>query len=720
MKRIRRCLRPAGSLLLGVVLVVETMGAGFANFKNAIPATAAASKLQSSGASYRSGEVLVKLRDTTEPFVIHFPADAPVAEIAAGYVNNPAVEYAEPNFIFQLSAFDPNDPHYVDQWYTRQVSMPLAWEITTGAPDVVVAVLDSGVDVNHPELKENIWTNPGEMAGDSQDNDRNGYPDDVHGWDFIENSPDPRPDATPPYSRTALHHGTLVAGIIAAQGNNRQGVAGIAWRTRIMPLRVLDGQGRGDVDQVSRAVEYATRNGADVINLSFVGEGFSQRLYEALRAAYRAGVVVVVAAGNVGETGSGGDLDKGFLYPVCYDAADATTQENWIIGVTATDTIDQRATFANVGSRCVDVSAPGVSFFGTQVYDPDRGLGEPYGGGWSGTSLAAPVVSGVAALIRASRPAFTPAEVTDAILHNVDPITGNDRGPTAGALGRGRVNAARALVALTTGSSSDGVLVPGRVLAVPGAGLAPTLKMFSASGDVKTTWSVFESLRRVGGSIAVGEDKRQLPANSKRSNVVIRGEQRIIVGEGIGGNGRVRIFDLNGRFVKEWYAFDRVFRGGVNVAAGDVTGSGDASIVVVAAGNGSPQVRIFDSSGRLVRQFYAYDRKLKGGFSVAVGDYDSDGVADIAVGSTTISLPVRLFRSDGTALAEWWPYPTFRGGVNLAAGDLDGDGRDELAVAPASAGGPQVRLFSGSGQLLGQFFVYDEHYRGGVRIAILR
>src|SRR3989338_10514821 len=209
---------------------------------------AVASSGASSVSQYRPGEVLVKLKDNRGVLKFNFSKDASVAHIAASYSKNPAVEYAEPNYVYSLSAFEPNDVYYPQQWHLRQIGAPLAWEVTTGLPDVVVAVLDSGVDVNHPDLKQNIWTNPSEIAGDGVDNDNNGYTDDAQGWDFVDSSNDPRPDATPPYSRTALHHGTVVAGLIAAVGNNVEGVAGVAWRTRIMPLRVLDRQGQGDVE----------------------------------------------------------------------------------------------------------------------------------------------------------------------------------------------------------------------------------------------------------------------------------------------------------------------------------------------------------------------------------------------------------------------------------------------------------------------------------------
>lgn len=667
---------------------------------------------------HRPGEVLVQLKDDTQPMTLHFENDAAVIEIANEYQKNPNVAYAEPNYVYHLAAFDPNDIYYPEQWYLRQIGMPFAWEQTTGGPDVVVAVIDSGVDINHPDLRDNIWRNPAEVAGDGIDNDGNGFTDDTHGWDFIENTNDPRPDATPPYSRTALHHGTVVAGVIGAVGNNVTGVAGISWRTKIMPLRVLDGQGQGDVNQVSDAIEYATANGATIINLSFVGEGFSQRLESALARAAASGVIIVVAAGNSVDA-AGHDLDSTPLYPVCYDM---TASENWIIGVTAMDHIDQRAPHANYGARCVDVAAPGYNFYSTQVFDDRRGLTEAYGGGWSGTSLATPVVAGVAALVKGLNRSLTAVQVSEILTKTADDVYGvNQR--LRGKLGRGRVNAAQAVL----GASHPNGTVPiqdvydsGRILTIPAERAITDVKSFSARGELKRTWRALEAALRSGGTVAVSEDSRPEPpaaTDKVRLSIVIRGEQRIVVGEGPTGTGRIRVLSTNGEKLAEWLAFGRPFRGGVTVASGDVFGDGSGSVVAVPTSNGGPQVRIFNPDGKLRGQFFAYDKNMNGGLSVAVADLDGDGTSEIIVSSTTRELPVRIFQADGKLQAQWDPYPNFRGGVTVAAGDIDGDGIASVVAAPIG-GGPQIRVFNKGGSVELQFFAFHQRSRARLSVAV--
>ena len=668
--------------------------------------------------AYRQGEVLVKLKDSSNVLKFNFSKDAPVAQIAASYSKNPAVEYAEPNYIYSLSAFEPNDVYYPQQWHLRQIGAPLAWEVTTGSPDVVVAVLDSGVDISHPDLKQNIWINPSEIAGDGIDNDNNGYVDDTKGWDFVDSSNDPRPDATPPYSRTALHHGTAVAGIVAAVGNNVEGVAGVAWRTRIMPLRVLDRQGQGDVEAVARAVEYATRNGASIINLSFVGPGASQRLEAALARAYAAGVLIVVAAGNADES-SGINLNNSPRYPICYDA---NSSVNWILGVTAVDILDQRAPFANYGAACVDIAAPGYSIFSTQVFDLERHLNEAYGGNWSGTSLAAPMVSGAAALLKAKYQKLTPLQLVQTLVDSADNIAGTNVGFGA-SIGSGRLNMARAL----TGAAMPGVKPPkenvfegSRLVVVPASAATPEISFFSMRGEQKQKWLSFESKLRVGGSVAVSENARLRPEDNRqvRLSSIIRGEQSIIVGEGSGGQGRLRVFDLSGQVMSQWFAFDKPFKGGVNAAAADVYGAGESSVIVTPMSDGGPLVRIFEKGGRLQGQFFAYDKKLRGGFSVAVADIDGDKKAEIIVSSTTRHLPVRVFKNNGALVNEWFAYPTFQGGVSVAAGDLDGSGISQIVTAPQVGGGPQIRIFDGVGNLFGQFMVLAPNFRGGLNAAV--
>ncbi|MBI4142296.1 S8 family serine peptidase, partial [Candidatus Uhrbacteria bacterium] len=347
-------------------------------------------------------------------------------------------------------ALVPNDAFFGRQWYLEKIGAPAAWDVTTGNPKSIVAVIDVGVDIAHPDLKEAIWTNPGEVAGNGVDDDRNGFVDDVHGWDFVAGTNDPTPKYDVSGSETRdLHHGTLVAGIIAARGNNLEGIAGIDWRAKILPLRVLHSDGSGEVDAVLSAFQYAIRAGATVINLSFIGQDRSTDLDAAIADAVAKGVVVVAAGGNEDRTGKG-DLDRFPVYPICAGLDGAS-----VVGVAATNDRDEKAVFSSYG-RCVDIAAPGERILGTLFYDPNQVIvkiggtvtattfAQPYGGFFSGTSFAAPVAAGAISLLRGVLPNATPADLLGLLQRTADPIQ-NGTHVTTGRVGAGRLNLARAV-----------------------------------------------------------------------------------------------------------------------------------------------------------------------------------------------------------------------------------------------------------------------------------
>ena len=258
----------------------------------------------------------------------------------------------------------------------------------TGSSSVVVAVIDTGVDYNHVDLAANIWTNPGEIAGNGIDDDGNGFVDDVHGYDFANNDGNPMDDNG---------HGTHVAGTIAAVGNNSLGVTGVAWSTSIMPLKFLSANGSGYLSDAVEAINYATmmrtRYGVNVRvdNNSWGGGGFSSAMQSAIQAANDAGILFVAAAGN-----SGTNNDASPQYPANYDSPN-------VISVAATDQNGQLASFSNYGATTVDLAAPGVSIYSTT---PNNTYST-----YSGTSMATPHVSAVAALAWALNPDATVAEV---------------------------------------------------------------------------------------------------------------------------------------------------------------------------------------------------------------------------------------------------------------------------------------------------------------------
>ena len=332
-------------------------------------------------------------------------------------------------------AATPNDPDYSEQWYLDQIQAPAAWETTTGSHNVIVAVLDAGTDLDHPDLANNLWQNSGEIADNGKDDDENGYVDDVFGWDFVSDDNDSSPNDGSSADVDAVSHGTLIAGLIGAVGDNRKGVAGVSWDVTVMPIRMLDEDGSGSSTEAIEAVEYAVAMGADVINLSFAGDSDDSRLRDAIRDAYRAGVVVVAAMGNENQ-----DTDRNPVYPACY----FSSTEDWVIGVGSTDSDDFRSIFSNFGSDCLDLSAPGEDIYGLAFEEPADGFNDKYLGGWSGTSMSSPLVAGAAALLLSAYPDLTPEDITNVLKLSVDPINVINSSMKSKA-GAGRLNLARAL-----------------------------------------------------------------------------------------------------------------------------------------------------------------------------------------------------------------------------------------------------------------------------------
>ena len=323
-------------------------------------------------------------------------------EAARRYGSLPQVEYAEPNVIFRTQMV-PNDPFYVgrQQWYYDLIGAPKAWDVETGKPEVVVAILDTGVDVTHPDLKDNVWTNPAEVPN-GIDDDANGCIDDVHGCNYAENSIACASLTATPNSNIEDDdgHGSFVAGVVAAKAGNATGVTGIAPNARIMPVKVLDCEGTGTALAAAQGVLYAAKAGARVINISFGSDEDSLTLRAAIAEAHdRYGVAIVAAVGNSGAAS------------ITYPARD----EN-VIAVSAGDhrKASSKASFSNWGPE-VDVTVPGVDIASTLPMKFCAAgwacvSGQPYALG-SGTSFAAALVSGAAALILSRGPLMLPDAV---------------------------------------------------------------------------------------------------------------------------------------------------------------------------------------------------------------------------------------------------------------------------------------------------------------------
>lgn len=380
--------------------------------------------------------------------VVDLPPGSDLQAAAARALQDPAVAFAEPDWIM-YPALVPNDPKYSNQFHLPIIHAPEAWEVTTGAGDVIIASVDTGVDLDHPDLVGRIWTNPGEVPDNGVDDDGNGFVDDVHGWDFQNgtNNPNPEPDGVDDdYNGDVddqVNHGTLVAGLAAAVGNNGFGTAGVTWGAKIMPVQVFPDDGGASVSQVIDGIEYAIDNGADIINLS-VGGTYAESFTDVLTEAYNAGILVVAAAGNGGRQLT--DSRSSWESPVCNDGPNPG--DNHVFGVGATDRNDVRASFSNYdGSSArnfVEAMAPGEGLYGIGYYDPGFPRFSSYFATNSGTSFAAPLVSGLAALLLSRNPGMTPADLMATIRGSCDDIDALNPG-FAGKLGGGRINCARAL-----------------------------------------------------------------------------------------------------------------------------------------------------------------------------------------------------------------------------------------------------------------------------------
>lgn len=359
--------------------------------------------------------------------VVDLPAGLSVDEAIKRYEAEPGIEYAERDFVMSESAVFPRDPRFYTQYGLHNrgqaggrpdadIDAPEAWSKTVGSSAVIIAVVDSGNYTRHPDLRDNIWRNPGEIAGNRVDDDGNGYVDDVNGWDFAHK------DNTLYHGLDEDDHGTHVAGVAAARANNGVGIVGVAYRSRVMPLKYIGPGGVGYTSDAVAAIDYAVKKGAAVINISSGCDNcFNQSMLDAIRRADVAGRLVVTTSGN-----SGRNDNVTPHYPCNYSSPN-------IICVAATDRNDALAGFSNYGSSTVDLAAPGVEIPGTV---PNGSYAS-----YTGTSQAAPHVAGVAALVKSRYPSLTDAGIKARILRGVDRKPGLSGKTVTG----GRLNAYRAL-----------------------------------------------------------------------------------------------------------------------------------------------------------------------------------------------------------------------------------------------------------------------------------
>lgn len=334
-----------------------------------------------------------------------------LAEVKDSLMESGLVEYVEYDYLVQPASFPSNDPLFFRLWGLHNTGQIIllpgspgidinvlpAWEITRGSADTVVAVLDTGIDLSHPELQNRAWVNPGEIGGNGIDDDNNGYVDDVNGYDFLNQ------DGTVYDAGDQDVHGTHVAGTLAAEFNNQLGICGVAPNTKIMALKFIGPNG-GSISDAISAIEYATSMGVKLSNNSWGGGEYSQALKDAIA---QSGQLFIAAAGN-----SSANADQSPEYPAAYDC------EN-IISVAALNNLGKLPFWSNYGALSVDLAAPGAEI--TSIYEFIPNTTHLYG--WmSGTSQATPHVSGVAALVLSQYPELSALQVKERILNSVKPL----------------------------------------------------------------------------------------------------------------------------------------------------------------------------------------------------------------------------------------------------------------------------------------------------------
>jgi hypothetical protein len=305
--------------------------------------------------------------------------------------NADKIAYIEPDYTVYAIESSANDQFFVAQDGLRRMNVPLAWDTTKGSSEIIVAVSDTGADLNHPDLINQFWRNPGEISNNGIDDDGNGFIDDTIGWNFSGDNNNPNDQEG---------HGTHVSGIIGAQANNSIGVAGVNWRVKIMPVQFLDSDGSGSTSDGVSTIIYAVDNGAKVINCSWGGGNPSRALEDAIEYARSKGAIVVAAAGN---DGFSNDLN---------DSYPANFKNQGLISVASSSDRGVLSDFSNFGVKKVHLAAPGSRILSTYRGGDYQRL--------SGTSMATPMVSGVAALMLSLDSGLSPAQIKNALMSATD------------------------------------------------------------------------------------------------------------------------------------------------------------------------------------------------------------------------------------------------------------------------------------------------------------
>jgi uncharacterized repeat protein (TIGR01451 family) len=657
--------------------------------------------------------------------------------LTAALQKNPNIVYVEPNYL--LRADDtPNDTFYAQLWSLKNtgqtvsgtpgiagadISAEAAWSVTTGSSTIVVGVVDTGIDYTHPDLAANIWSNPGGKgnvlcaAG-------------THGFNAITKTCDPKDD---------YYHGTHVSGTIGAVGNNSLGVTGVNWTTSLMGLKFLDSSGNGTTADAIAAIDFAVQAKLDGVNVrilsnSWGGGGFSKALLDEINKANENDILFVASAGN-----SSSNNDTYPQFPAGYNTPN-------MIAVAATDNRDALAYFSNYGPTSVHLGAPGVNILSCY-------LGSSYTTA-SGTSMAAPHVSGVAALVLAKTPSLTTAQVKSAILDNTDPISSLSGKTITG----GRLNAARAVGAAlgpdyailvnpltrsvpqggsttytVTLSPSNGFSDP-VTLAVTGlpsgatGTFSPTPATTTSTLSITTTSSTplaSSALTITGTSgvhfhstsatlaVVVKPPVTACPSFASPSTSYIGTNPTALATGDFNRDGKpdVAMATAGNQIVVMLGSGTGLFQSSVyytagtapvSIASGDFNGDGKQDLAVANAISNNVSILLGNGDGTF-QTAIAYAAGSNP-FSLTVADFNRDGKADLAVANNgTNNVSILMGQGDGTFLAAV-SYAAGSGPFWVSAADLNGDGTPDLAIADYNSNKLAILLGNGDGTLQAAVF----------------
>ncbi len=631
----------------------------------------------------------------------------------------------QPNYRYR-ALWTPNDPDFPLQWNVAAMNVPAAWDADQaepshgGDPNIVVAVLDTGVAYEDwqsfkqlPDFNQtSFWTNPHEIAGDGVDNDQNGFVDDIHGWNFV---------AATGHANDDNGHGSHIAGIIAASTDNAAATAGIAGRTTIMPLKVLDSNGDGTTATIAAAIQYAAAHGANVINLSLGGDNDDPLLHEAITNAVAQGVVVVGASGNSGA----GTVS----YPARYPE---------VVSVGATQYDGTRAAYANYGAD-LELVAPGGNLTVDQNDDgqPDGipsqtctdhtcAAFETYY--YVGTSQAAAHVSATVALLEAcGAPSGTIRSTLNATATDLGPAGRDDE------FGYGLVNAAAALNA--AGCQSQAPDPPGAITATasakektpvwpnqPSPYLHPQFSWSGPAGVIyRVSWSKgsrsLQSRRQTAATFTptlAGEGVYTLKVNVidalERESPMVSFDYRYRAPVLVIGSGRtVRLLSAALKTLRTLTPNLKQPTPLVQASGGPWSTDYSNRLMISASAGGST-LSILDTKGRSLKTLTPFGKKFTGQMTTAVLHNPADQPL-LVVATATGGAALAWYTADGKAMGRDLLYRSYRGGLGLGAADFDADGTDELMVS--QVGGSEVRVYDQQRRRMSVMTPLGKKYAGG-------